>query len=298
MGTNLQTYFNNCQIIHISVIISITITVQSQLSSLEAGKDADVNFLKGFRGKFIKWDEGLTHYFGEGIHAALSIMAVFSVISGLFLGLLGRGWIAAWFLVLLGLLFALFPFIYLYRTSRKKQSVPPPPVKEPVKTFVPPQKKIELDEATKKAIELEAALARKRILEAEARRQEALKKEEERKEQAAREEAERLYREKLKQKQKAAQKRYNEERKRASFNESYFKQERFKEQSSTGGPVITSEFFRGVTNSAELKKRYLDLMKIYHPDNPSGDINITRRVQAEYRELSAFYEAYEKHARR
>ncbi|NBH82229.1 hypothetical protein D7X88_04530 [bacterium C-53] len=258
-----------------------------------------MKFLSNLGTKLIRLDEKISNYFGEGIHAAFSIMAFFSVTSGLFLGLLRRGWLAAWVFVLIGLLFALFPCVYLYRSSKKKQEeetpipeeLPPPPP-----TPAPPRKKFELDEATKKAIELEAALARKRILEAEAKRQEALKREEERKEQEARREAERLYREKIRQRQRTAEKRYQEERKQSSFNGSYFKQEKFRENPTTAkSPVITSEFFRGVTNRTELKKRYLDLLKIYHPDNPSGDPSITRRVQEEYKELSAFYEAYEKH---
>lgn len=258
--------------------------------------------LAKLRDFLIRLDEGMSNRFGEGIHAAFSIMAFFSVVSGLFLGLLGRGWLAAWAFVLIGLLFALFPCISIYRTGRQKQEPPSeaptePPEPPPAPTTFPPHKRIELDETTKKAIELEAALARKRILEAEAKRQEALKKEEERKEQEARQKAERLYREKIRQRQKAAEKRYQEEQKQSSFNDNYFKEGKFKESSSSAkSPVITSEFFRGVTNRSELKKRYLDLLKIYHPDNPSGDPGITRRVQEEYKELSAFYEAYEKHS--
>lgn len=257
-----------------------------------------MKFLSTLGRNLIHLDEAVTDHFGEGIHAAFSIMAFFSVVSGLFLGLLRRGWAAAWAFVLLGLLFALFPCVFLYRSSRKKPEPPPEKAPEPPPAPKPaPEPRPEPDEATKKAIQLEAALARRRILEAEAKRQEALKLEEARKEQEARKEAERLYREKIKQRQKAAEKRYQEERRRASFNDSYFKQDKFREGGSPSkSPVIISEFFRGVTNRAELKKRYLDLLKIYHPDNPAGDSNITRRIQEEYKELSAFYEAYEKHA--
>lgn len=257
----------------------------------------DVNFLSALGHQLLNWDKALTERFGEAIHAALSIMSFFSVISGLILGLLGRGWIAAWSFVLLGFLFILFPCVSIYRTGKGSQNETQQEPHEPPVTPEPaPPKRFELDEATKKAIELEAALARKRILEAEARRQEALKKEEELKEQAARREAERLFQEKLLKKQQAARKWYNTEQKQSSFNDSYFRQEKFKEQLHPKSPVITSEFFHGVTNSTELKKRYLDLLKIYHPDNPSGDAKITRKVQEEYRELSSFYEAYEKHS--
>lgn len=44
-------------------------------------------------------------------------------------------------------------------------------------------------------------------------------------------------------------------------------------------------FFRGVTNEVALKKRYKDLMKIFHPDNSSGDHEILLHIQHEYEEL-------------
>lgn len=45
---------------------------------------------------------------------------------------------------------------------------------------------------------------------------------------------------------------------------------------------VDSEFFKGVKNVDELKKRYHDLLKIYHPDNNAGDSDVTRRIKEEY----------------
>lgn len=44
-------------------------------------------------------------------------------------------------------------------------------------------------------------------------------------------------------------------------------------------------FFKGVRSKEEAKKRYRELMKIYHPDNECGDNNITQIIQEEYEEI-------------
>lgn len=46
-----------------------------------------------------------------------------------------------------------------------------------------------------------------------------------------------------------------------------------------------SLLFRGVDNELALKKRYRDLMKIYHPDNIAGDTNAVKEISKEYEEL-------------
>lgn len=43
--------------------------------------------------------------------------------------------------------------------------------------------------------------------------------------------------------------------------------------------------FRGVTNPLTLKKRYKDLMKMFHPDNVSGDQEMVQLINQEYRDL-------------
>lgn len=48
-------------------------------------------------------------------------------------------------------------------------------------------------------------------------------------------------------------------------------------------------FFAGVKNEESLKKRYRELMKIYHPDNISGDGEIVRMINREYYKLKEVY---------
>lgn len=45
-------------------------------------------------------------------------------------------------------------------------------------------------------------------------------------------------------------------------------------------------YFAGVQNMMELKKRYRDLLKIYHPDNHSGDENTLLMIKKEYDEIT------------
>ena len=46
-------------------------------------------------------------------------------------------------------------------------------------------------------------------------------------------------------------------------------------------------FFRGVTNQLALKKRYKDLLKIFHPDNVSGDNETLQQINREYEMLKS-----------
>lgn len=62
------------------------------------------------------------------------------------------------------------------------------------------------------------------------------------------------------------------------------------------GPVYggssreVSAFFRGVKNPLALKKRYKDLIKIFHPDNVAGDKEIIQMINKEYENLKRDYE--------
>ncbi len=51
------------------------------------------------------------------------------------------------------------------------------------------------------------------------------------------------------------------------------------------GPV----FFCGVDNQLALRKRYKELLKIFHPDNKCGDSRTLMRIQAEYESLRRDY---------
>ncbi|MEG0806094.1 MAG: hypothetical protein RR364_05650 [Lachnospiraceae bacterium] len=44
-------------------------------------------------------------------------------------------------------------------------------------------------------------------------------------------------------------------------------------------------FFSGVKNELTLKKRYKDLIKIFHPDNVAGDTQVIQEINKEYEEI-------------
>lgn len=44
-------------------------------------------------------------------------------------------------------------------------------------------------------------------------------------------------------------------------------------------------FFRGVSNPLTLKKRYKDLIKIFHPDNLCGDTDLLQKINKVYESL-------------
>lgn len=48
-------------------------------------------------------------------------------------------------------------------------------------------------------------------------------------------------------------------------------------------------FFAGVQNKQALKKRYKELIKIYHPDNLAGDVGTIQEINREYDRLQAQY---------
>ncbi len=53
--------------------------------------------------------------------------------------------------------------------------------------------------------------------------------------------------------------------------------------------VHADMFFVGVKNGRSLKKRYKDLLKIYHPDNLSGDTGALQEINREYDILKQQY---------
>lgn len=54
--------------------------------------------------------------------------------------------------------------------------------------------------------------------------------------------------------------------------------------------VVKGElFFSGVGSKQSLKKRYKDLIKIYHPDNLDGDTDTIQEINSEYNKLCALY---------
>lgn len=53
---------------------------------------------------------------------------------------------------------------------------------------------------------------------------------------------------------------------------------------------VTEMLFRGVNSFLALKKRYKDLIKMFHPDNVAGDHEMVQLVNREYEELKKAYE--------
>ena len=57
----------------------------------------------------------------------------------------------------------------------------------------------------------------------------------------------------------------------------------------TDSQMSTGEMlFRGVANQQSLKKRYKDLIKIFHPDNADGDNLVILEINKEYDYLSRY----------
>lgn len=54
--------------------------------------------------------------------------------------------------------------------------------------------------------------------------------------------------------------------------------------------VKNGAFFVGVTSEASLKRRYRELMKIYHPDSGNGDEATLLYINKEYESLKKIYE--------
>ena len=57
-----------------------------------------------------------------------------------------------------------------------------------------------------------------------------------------------------------------------------------------GGGRDVSDLFRGVKNQLALKKRYKDLIKIFHPDNVAGDKEMIQKINKEYENLKHEYD--------
>jgi len=248
---------------------------------------------------------------GENIYFILGVMSVLLVFCGLVIGLLGRGWFGAWTLVAIGLILGFFPVIdaLIRMLERQQANIDADDVEMSQivqealshKRFSGEKKESVIDdirqrqEEEREAIALQALLAQER-----ARRREAEKKkrqeEEEKLEQmrkAMKEEEER---------KRAEEKKKEEERirlKRKILEEERRKRSRSTQNVFKGGTVRNyssgPEFFGGVKSLSELRKRYRELIKKYHPDNGAGDPEVMRKVQAEYEELRRFFESYGKH---
>ena len=69
------------------------------------------------------------------------------------------------------------------------------------------------------------------------------------------------------------------------YSRQFYQEKQEKEPFSELAEEEDMLFFRGVTHPLALKKRYKDLIKIYHPDNSCGDKWILQQINTEYDRL-------------
>ncbi len=74
------------------------------------------------------------------------------------------------------------------------------------------------------------------------------------------------------------------EAKKRAFEYKKYEQEQSEEFRPLTDEILAEDtfFFRGVTHPLALKKRYKDLIKIYHPDNLCGDKTVLQKINREY----------------
>lgn len=76
------------------------------------------------------------------------------------------------------------------------------------------------------------------------------------------------------------------EREKAVFKELKSRQRTQQQTTTSATPKL---FFKGVNNAPALKKRYRDLIKIFHPDNMDGDTDALQNINKEYDSLKKVY---------
>ncbi|NLG02889.1 MAG: hypothetical protein GX567_03500 [Clostridia bacterium] len=88
-----------------------------------------------------------------------------------------------------------------------------------------------------------------------------------------------------------AYKELHEEQRQLEYDKQRMIQERESYRTTENSPIgITgSSFFKGVNNSLALKKRYRDLIKIFHPDNVAGDKDTIQLINQEFNDLQNMY---------
>ncbi|MDD2972953.1 MAG: hypothetical protein PHE02_12585 [Lachnospiraceae bacterium] len=69
----------------------------------------------------------------------------------------------------------------------------------------------------------------------------------------------------------------------------YHMNESYDRESTVIQYVSIHSFFKGVNSMLALKKRYKDLLKIFHPDNLCGDKDTVQMINKEYRVLKEKY---------
>ena len=79
------------------------------------------------------------------------------------------------------------------------------------------------------------------------------------------------------------------EKEKREFRESHVKEE-YSYDYYSGSGEFSEILFAGVNNMLALKKRYRDLLKIFHPDNLCGDHEIVAMINREYDRLKKKYD--------
>lgn len=77
----------------------------------------------------------------------------------------------------------------------------------------------------------------------------------------------------------------NLEMDRKAFNKEKAMFEQEKASNVVKPETAGSTFFAGITSYLGLRKRYRELLRIYHPDNMDGDNNISLLIKEEYERL-------------
>ena len=72
--------------------------------------------------------------------------------------------------------------------------------------------------------------------------------------------------------------------------ETFEKIKKFRRPTQNSVTYVGTDFlFKGVKDENSLKKRYRDLLKIFHPDNLSGDTSVIQNINKEYEALKKLY---------
>lgn len=81
---------------------------------------------------------------------------------------------------------------------------------------------------------------------------------------------------------------FEKERSRFLLEKEYYEENVLLQEAQ--GEKLVQQLFCGVKNQLTLKKRYKDLMKIYHPDNLAGNHDMVLLINKEYEQLKARFE--------
>jgi chromosome segregation ATPase len=88
--------------------------------------------------------------------------------------------------------------------------------------------------------------------------------------------------------QKMADAKANSSYQQSSYQQNNYQQNNYRSNGNATS-YDSSQFFRGVDNEIELRKRYKELLKIFHPDNKCGDTKTLILIQTEYEKLKSRY---------